>query len=206
MGRRQPGKHVPRVRPTAQDHRRRAALALRQVLTRADAHRRQQLRRCGRLAQDWLRAGIGGLMPYVNRAGLRLFYADSGSGLPVLWHTGGCGDATMWDTAGYLAALPGYRHIMFDHRGHGRSEGPADMAGHHMDCYVDDVIAVLDDAGIGRAVLIGYSQGARVGYAVAAAHSQRLAGLVALDSVPDPEEQAASMRDDAGEVIARGTA
>jgi pimeloyl-ACP methyl ester carboxylesterase len=149
---------------------------------------------------------LGGLMPYVNRAGLRLFYAESGTGLPVLWHTGGCGDATMSERAGYLAALPGYRHILFDHRGHGRSEGPADMAGHHMECYVDDVIAVLDDAGIDRAVLIGYSQGGRVGYAVAGAHPQRLAGLVALDSVPDPDEQAASLRDDAGEVIARGTA
>src|SRR5215469_93631 len=145
-------------------------------------------------------------MPYVNRAALRLFYADSGAGLPVLWHTGGCGDATMWERAGYLAALPGYRHILFDHRGHGRSEGPADMAGHHMACYVDDVIAVLDDALVDRAVLIGYSQGARVGYAVAGAHPQRLAGLVALDSVPDPDEKPASLRDDAGKVMARGTA
>jgi len=145
-------------------------------------------------------------MVYFNRAGLRLFYAESGTGLPVLWHTGGCGDATMWDTAGYLAALPGYRHILFDHRGHGRSEGPTELAGHAMACYVDDVIAVLEDAGISRAVLIGYSQGARVGYAVAMAYPQRLAGLVALDSVPDPAEQPASLRDDAGEVLARGTA
>jgi pimeloyl-ACP methyl ester carboxylesterase len=111
----------------------------------------------------------------------------------------------MWDRAGYLAALPGYRHILFDHRGHGRSEGPTELAGHDMACYVDDVIAVLDDAGIDHAVLVGYSQGARVGYAVAMAHPQRLAGLVALDSVPDRAEDPASLRDDAGEVLARGT-
>ena len=44
------------------------------------------------------------------RRGLRLFYSGSGTGSPVLWHTGGCGDSTMWRTAGYIAALPGYRH------------------------------------------------------------------------------------------------
>jgi hypothetical protein len=38
-------------------------------------------------------------MPYVDSGGLRLFYAESGGGLPVLWHTGGCGDSAMWERA-----------------------------------------------------------------------------------------------------------
>jgi len=46
-------------------------------------------------------------MTYVDSGGLRLFYSDSGSGPPVLWHTGGCGDSTMWQTAGYVTGLPG---------------------------------------------------------------------------------------------------
>jgi pimeloyl-ACP methyl ester carboxylesterase len=125
-------------------------------------------------------------MPYVDSGGLGLFYTESGSGPPVLWHTGGCGDSTMWERAGYIAGLPGYRHILFDHRAHGRSQAPPDMAGHRMSCYVDDVIAVLNDAGIKQSVLIGYSFGAHVGYAAAAAHPGRLAGLVGLDSVPIP--------------------
>lgn len=145
-------------------------------------------------------------MPYVDSGGLRLFYAESGAGLPVLWHTGGCGDSTMWERAGYIAGLPGYRHILFDHRGHGRSQAPAEMAGHHMSRYVDDVIAVLDDAAVGRAVMIGYSLGARVAYAVAAAHPGRLAGLVGLDSVPDPDERPADLRTSAGQVMTQGTA
>ncbi|HEV2374610.1 MAG TPA: alpha/beta hydrolase [Streptosporangiaceae bacterium] len=144
-------------------------------------------------------------MPYVDSGGLRLFYTESGDGLPVLWHTGGCGDSTMWEQAGYIAALPGYRHILFDHRGHGRSQSPPDMAGHHMRCYVEDVVAVLDDAGVERAVMVGYSQGAQIGYALAAAHPGRLAGLVALDSVPDAEEDPAGLRADADKVMADGT-
>lgn len=144
-------------------------------------------------------------MPYVDSGGLRLFYAVSGSGPPLLWHTGGCGDSTMWEAAGYVAALPGYRHILFDHRGHGRSGSPPGIAGHHMSYYVDDVIAVLDDAGVGRTALIGYSLGARVGYAVAAAYPDRLAGLVGLDSVPDPAADPADMRKGADKVMAEGT-
>jgi hypothetical protein len=83
-----------------------------------------------RRAQMGCEPELGNLMPYVNRAGLRLFYADSGTGLPVLWHTGGCGDATMWERAGYLAALPGYpSHPVRSpgaraQRGSGRSSGP----------------------------------------------------------------------------------
>jgi alpha-beta hydrolase superfamily lysophospholipase len=64
-------------------------------------------------------------MTYVNSGGRRLFYSASGDGPPVLWHAGGCGDGTMWRTAGYLSALPGYRHLLFDHRGHGQSAAPA---------------------------------------------------------------------------------
>ena len=69
-------------------------------------------------------------MPYVDSGGVRVFYTETGSGLTVLWHTGGCGDARMWQRAGYIEGLPGYRHILFDHRGHGRSQAPEGMAGH----------------------------------------------------------------------------
>jgi hypothetical protein len=58
-------------------------------------------------------------MPYADSGGLRLFYTESGDGLPVLWHAGGCGDSTMWERAGYIAGLPGYRHILIDHGGTG---------------------------------------------------------------------------------------
>lgn len=144
-------------------------------------------------------------MSYTANDGLRLFYSESGAGLPILWHTGGCGDSTMWERAGYIAGLPDYRHILFDHRGHGRSQAPPDIAGHRMSCYVDDVIAVLDDAEIEQAVLVGYSLGGQIGYAVAQQHPERLAGFVALDAVPEPDRQADEMREGARDVLTRGT-
>lgn len=143
-------------------------------------------------------------MPDV-RTDLRIHYRVVGDGPPVLWHTGGCGDGDMWELAGYLGGLPGYRHVLMDHRGRGRSEAPVDLGGHHMSRYVADAVAVLDDVGADRAVFVGYSFGARVGFAVAQAAPGRLTGLVALDSFPDPADSPDAMHAAAQEVLTRGT-
>ena len=144
-------------------------------------------------------------MPYVTRGGNRLFYDDDGEGSPILWHTGGCGDHTMWRRAGYLSALDGYRHILLDHRGHGRSDIPDTPDAHHMSNYVADVVATLDDAGVERAAIVGYSLGARVAYASALAHPDRVAAVVGLDSIPEPDEDARDLRDAAAEALRDGT-
>jgi pimeloyl-ACP methyl ester carboxylesterase len=139
------------------------------------------------------------------RTDLRIHYRVVGDGPPVLWHTGGCGDGQMWELAGYLDALPGYTHVLMDHRGRGRSEAPTDMAGHHMSCYVADALAVLDDVGADRAAFVGYSFGAHVGFAVALSAPRRVAGLVALDSFPDPTVSPEALRAEALGVLTRGT-
>src|SRR5262249_51633600 len=111
----------------------------------------------------------------------------------------------MWSLGGYLDALAGYTHIVMDHRGRGESEAPADLSGHHMDRYVADVTAVLDDAGYDRAAFVGYSFGARVGVATAGTAPERLAGLAALDSFPEPRPSPGALRAGAREVLTRGT-
>ncbi len=119
-------------------------------------------------------------MPYVtSRDGTRIYYEVEGDGFPLVLHTGAGGDLLMWRAAGYTAGLRGYRLILMDHRGHGRSDKPRDIEAHRMERYVADVIAVLDAAGVERAAFWGYSDGARVGYALAAAHPDRVAALIA---------------------------
>lgn len=143
-------------------------------------------------------------MPYVQ-TDLRIHYRLVGDGPPVLWHTGGCGDGGMWELAGYLDSLPGYTHLLMDHRGRGRSDAPMDRVGHHMSRYVADALAVLDDVGAESAGFVGYSFGAHVGFALGQSAPGRLAGLVALDSFPDPGDSPDALRADAHEVLARGT-
>ena len=66
-----------------------------------------------------------------------------------------------------------------DLRGRGQSAalpGPYGMAAH-----VSDLLAVLDDAGVGRVVLAGHSMGAYVVARLAAEHPERAAAVVLLD-------------------------
>ena len=129
-------------------------------------------------------------MPYTRRAGVRLHYQDGGSGPAVLLHTGGGGDGRMWKLAGYTAALAGYRTLVLDHRGHGGSDCPAGVPAHRLGEYVDDVIAVLDAAGVGTAALVGYSAGARIAYAVARAYPGRISAAAGIGAVGAPGDDA----------------
>jgi pimeloyl-ACP methyl ester carboxylesterase len=95
----------------------------------------------------------------------------------------------MWEMAGYTDVIGGCRQILLDHRGHGRSGRPSDVERHQLDEYVADVIAVLDAAHVEQAVLVGYSAGAVIAYATAAAHPDRCSGIVGIGGLGPPDEQ-----------------
>lgn len=83
--------------------------------------------------------------------------------------------AWMW----VAAELPGRRVVAPDLRGRGHSNalpGPFGMQSH-----ADDLVAVLDDAGVGRAVVVGHSMGAFVAATLVDLHPDRVAGLVLVD-------------------------
>ena len=124
-------------------------------------------------------------MPFVERDGVQIHYRDEGAGFPVVLHTGGAGDGTMWDGAGYTARLAGFRLLIVDHRGRGRSGRVSTLAGHRPVEYVADVIAVADAVGAVEFAFAGYSMGASVGYGLAAAHPGRISALVAIGGVAD---------------------
>jgi pimeloyl-ACP methyl ester carboxylesterase len=140
------------------------------------------------------------VMPTVTREGVRVHYSDTGEGPAVFFHTGGGGDGSMWQVAGYLDALPGRRHLLFDHRGHGRSDQPQGLEAHRLDEYIADVIAVLDSAGVDRATMVGYSDGALLVYALAARHPERVAAIVGIGGVAHPTDTYDWRRELAAEV------
>jgi pimeloyl-ACP methyl ester carboxylesterase len=84
--------------------------------------------------------------------------------------------------AGPLADT-GMRVLLYDLRGHGRSERP--VCGYAFDDFVDDLEALLDQwAGAGPVHLFGNSFGGTVAFGFAARHPDRVASIVTIESAP----------------------
>jgi pimeloyl-ACP methyl ester carboxylesterase len=118
-------------------------------------------------------------MPYATNDGVRIYYEREGSGPPLVLHHGFTRSLEGWRDNGYTDALTrDYDLILMDARGHGRSDKPHDAAAYAAETRVGDVLAVLDDAGVQKAIFWGYSMGGRVGYAFARYAPERPNGLV----------------------------
>ena len=90
--------------------------------------------------------------------GTKLHVKDMGTGEPVLLIHGWplTGDMFEYQTVALLEA--GYRVITYDRRGFGQSGHPA--TGYNYDQFADDLAAVIDDCGLDRVSLVGFSMGA----------------------------------------------
>src|SRR5262249_61250020 len=75
-------------------------------------------------------------------------------------------------------AEQGYRVAPLDLLGHGTSDKPAHATQHRMDRYARQVVALLDELGVERAVIGGISLGANVSLHVAVHAPERVAALL----------------------------
>ncbi|MCR0980537.1 pyrimidine utilization protein D [Roseomonas populi] len=90
------------------------------------------------------------------------------------------GAAAFWKPQ--MAALgEHFRVVAFDQRGTGRNAEPL-PEGYTIAHMADDVVEVLDDAGIGRAHFIGHALGGLVGLELARRHPARLGRLVPVNA------------------------
>ncbi|HEX7325055.1 MAG TPA: alpha/beta fold hydrolase [Rhodanobacteraceae bacterium] len=85
-----------------------------------------------------------------------------------------------WKDTGVCRALDaaGFGWIAPDLPGHGKSAKPHDAAAYALPVLVRNVLAVLDGIGVAVADVVGYSLGAHVALAIAAAHPERVRRLV----------------------------
>lgn len=108
-------------------------------------------------------------------------YDITGEGAAVVLLHGSALSRAMWRGLGYVGALAAdFTVVRIDLRGHGRSGKPHDAESYRMPLVVGDVLAVLDAEGIASAAVAGYSFGARVGFALAAAAPERVERLATL--------------------------
>ena len=125
--------------------------------------------------------------------GAELWYAQLGEGSPPLVMCDGLGcDGFAWK---YLTGLlaPRHRVLRWHYRGHGRSGVPADVTHVGVEWAADDLEAVMQAAGIAKAVVLGHSMGVQVALEFHRRHPERVMALVpicgaygnALDTVHD---------------------
>jgi pimeloyl-ACP methyl ester carboxylesterase len=123
-----------------------------------------------------------GLMPHVAaQDGTNLYFADSGTGLPVLCLPGLTRNGSDFDHV--APHLPGVRLIRLDARGRGRS-GWADPATYTVAHEAADVLAVMDHLRLAQAAIIGTSRGGIQAMVLAATAKDRLLGVALNDIGP----------------------
>lgn len=107
--------------------------------------------------------------------------AASDKGEPILLiHGFASSHAVNWVFPQWVQTLTGAGRttILYDVRGHGRSQKLYDPADYTMDVLSADALAVMDHLGLGRIDVMGYSMGARIGAFLQRRAPERVRSLV----------------------------
>jgi pimeloyl-ACP methyl ester carboxylesterase len=133
-------------------------------------------------------------MPYATNPvdGVRTYFEDDrGSGPPVVVYSGYPNPLEWSRLMGLVQALKDDARLIFaDHRGFGRSDKLHDMAAYALPLRAADYVAVLDALRIKRAHVLGFSWGARLGFAIGEHAPHRVLSLILCGNQPyawDPE-------------------
>jgi pimeloyl-ACP methyl ester carboxylesterase len=122
-------------------------------------------------------------MPKINRDGVEIYYEVHGGGPPLLLTHGYSSTSEMWK--GQIAALSKhYKLVVWDMRGHGRSDYPDDASAYSEALTVADMSALLDEVGADRAIVGGLSLGGYMSLAFYRAHPARVRALLIIDTGP----------------------
>jgi pimeloyl-ACP methyl ester carboxylesterase len=121
---------------------------------------------------------------YVEHDGARIWYAAYGSGPAVLLLHGGLGHSGNWGYQVPALVTSGYRAVLIDSRGHGRST--RDGRPYTYELMASDVLAVMDALHLEKAGLVGWSDGACVAMILAMKAPARVAGVFFFGCNMDP--------------------
>jgi pimeloyl-ACP methyl ester carboxylesterase len=121
---------------------------------------------------------------YVEHDGARIWYAAYGSGASVILLHGGLGHSGNWGYQVPALIQNGYRVVVIDSRGHGRSTRDARPYSYEM--MASDVLAVMDTLNMDKAAFVGWSDGACTSLILASNNPSRTAGVFFFACNMDP--------------------
>lgn len=98
---------------------------------------------------------------YTSFDGTKIYYEVKGDGFPVLLIHGFSGTGQGWKNGPLFNDLlnAGYKVIILDQRGNGRSDKPHTDAGYANDAEAKDIMGLVSSLGIKKYNVVGYSRG-----------------------------------------------
>lgn len=127
--------------------------------------------------------------------GLELYAEVHGDGLPVVFSCAFSTSHENWRSQVEPLVAAGHRVVLWDYRGHGRSDAPHDASAYTMERVVDDLGHLLDETTDGHpAVLAGLSFGGLASLHFAARHLEQVCALVLVASGPGFKNPEAAAR------------
>lgn len=112
--------------------------------------------------------------------GVALAFERHGEGPAImLVHGFGSSRSQNWKSTGWYGGLAaaGFSLVAMDCRGHGESGKPHEDTAYGHDRMAEDVVAVMQAAGLAQALVLGYSMGGFIGLRLLAAHPERIVKL-----------------------------
>jgi len=119
----------------------------------------------------------------VSADGTRLRAWDNGVEGPTVLLCNGLG-TNPYSWPALLDPACGVHVISWQHRGTGGSERPRKRKATGIEEFVQDAVAVLDDAGLDQVPVMGWSMGVNTAFELAVRHPDRVSGLFAVGGVP----------------------
>jgi pimeloyl-ACP methyl ester carboxylesterase len=102
-------------------------------------------------------------MPFFSHDHLNFYFEEEGTGVPFVFSHGLAG--SIQDARELIGSVPGFRLIIYDNRGHGRTSQAGAMARLNFSTLADDVVALLNRLSISSAIIGGVSMGAGIALA-----------------------------------------
>lgn len=122
-------------------------------------------------------------MAYLIRDGVAVYYEVYGQGPTVLLTHGFAATGRMWSDQIDLLAR-GRQLVLWDMRGHGRTDSPADHSRYSESATVADMAGILDAVGADRAIIGGHSLGGYMSLAFHRLHRQKVTALLLCGTGP----------------------